>query len=484
MSLSVTTAFAMVYEPNTDIPTEEITSDSRPVTLAARANAEGQWQHNSTGWWWEYPDGTYPTNKWEQINNYWYYFNQDGYMWLGWLNLNSEWYYLNPGEISAIPQGAMATGWQSIYSDNYEKDFDYFFGPSGDMTYSPSEMFITYGHVFDDIDTVARAQEESDYLKSKDIDGAVRLNMPASDVLNGYSYASPKKTYLNSGLFICNGHGGPGCAIFDNTTALAGELSGTDGNGYVCTKVKGHTMNNCKIALYFGCETGIVGSSANNNPGKGDLLVTTQNEGALAAFGFNKSVLHASDNKFAPALVKELAEGKSLTDAAKAAKSVVPLFDACRDYRIVGGDTKFIISASTYSENESYNIPQGETYEFYSEQDGYKEYVQVIDGIMTSDYYTVDPSGNIVDLRDEITVSDIEIPTATGSNARRNVQAMPFTGKSENVIDVFERINGEIRLVRITQTVVPHDGYNTLDIQVEDLETGESIPYEDILANY
>lgn len=65
-------------------------------------------------------------------------------------------------------------------------------------------------------------------------------------------------------------------------------------------------MNNCKIALYFGCETGIVGSSANNDPRKGDLLVTTQNEGALAAFGFNKSVLHASDNKFAPALVKEL----------------------------------------------------------------------------------------------------------------------------------------------------------------------------------
>lgn len=103
---------------------------------------------------------------------------------------------------------------------------------------------------------------------------------------------------------------------------------------------------------------------------------------------------------------------------------------------------------------------------------------------MTSDYYTADPSGNIVDLRDEITVSDLEIPTATGSNARRNVQAMPFTGKSENVIDVFERINGEIRLVRITQTVVPHDGYNTLDIQVEDLKTGESIPYENILANY
>ena len=71
------------------------------------------------------------------------------------------------------------------------------------------------------------------------------------------------------------------------------------------------------------------------------------------------------------------------------------------------------ISASTCPVNESYKLPQGETYEFYSEQDGYKEYVQVIDGIMASDYYTVDPSGNIVDLRDEFTVSDLEIPAAT-----------------------------------------------------------------------
>lgn len=76
------------------------------------------------------------------------------------------------------------------------------------------------------------------------------------------------------------------------------------------------------------------------------------------------------------------------------------------------------------------------------------------------------------------------MPTATGANARHNVQSMPFTGKSENVIEVFERINGDIRLVRITQTVVPLDGYNTLNSQVEDLETGESILYEDILANH
>ena len=93
---------------------------------------------DSIGWWWEYPDGSYATNTWLQINNYWYYFNNDGYMLVGWRYINNEWYYLNPGSINGIPFGAMATGWQSIYSENYEKNFDYYFGPDGDMKDSPS----------------------------------------------------------------------------------------------------------------------------------------------------------------------------------------------------------------------------------------------------------------------------------------------------------------------------------------------------------
>lgn len=48
----------------------------------------GEWKSNNVGlWWWEYSDGTYAANCWENINNKWYYFDGTGYMatnkWIG-----------------------------------------------------------------------------------------------------------------------------------------------------------------------------------------------------------------------------------------------------------------------------------------------------------------------------------------------------------------------------------------------------------------
>lgn len=260
VSINATTSYATVYQPNTDIPVEEITTPSSPTITTRAANPEGSWKKDSIGWWWEYPDGSYATNTWLQINNYWYYFNNDGYMLVGWRYINNEWYYLNPGSINGIPFGAMATGWQSIYSENYEKNFDYYFGPDGDMKDSPSEQFVSFGHLFNDINTITRAEEETQILKNYGFEGTVRINQKASEVLNGYDVIPDHKTFLNSGLFICNGHGGPGTAIFSDNTALTGNLSGTDPNGYKCVRISGNDMNNCKIALFFGCETAVVGN--------------------------------------------------------------------------------------------------------------------------------------------------------------------------------------------------------------------------------
>ena len=45
------------------------------------------WQSNSTGWWYQNADGSYPANEWQQIDGSWYYFNESGYMvasiWIG-----------------------------------------------------------------------------------------------------------------------------------------------------------------------------------------------------------------------------------------------------------------------------------------------------------------------------------------------------------------------------------------------------------------
>ncbi len=40
----------------------------------------GQWQSNSTGWWWQEDDGTWPANGWKEINGKYYYFDSNGYL--------------------------------------------------------------------------------------------------------------------------------------------------------------------------------------------------------------------------------------------------------------------------------------------------------------------------------------------------------------------------------------------------------------------
>lgn len=66
------------------------------------------WMRNDVGWWYQYPDGTYPTNGWLQINSIWYCFDASGYMRTGWIQAsNGAWYYCDPREGSN--QGAMLT---------------------------------------------------------------------------------------------------------------------------------------------------------------------------------------------------------------------------------------------------------------------------------------------------------------------------------------------------------------------------------------
>ena len=70
------------------------------------------WKQTSTGWWYQYEDGTYPKSEWKEINGIWYHFNEKGYMETGWIKLNDTWYYLKSS-------GAMVTGWLQIDSDWY-----------------------------------------------------------------------------------------------------------------------------------------------------------------------------------------------------------------------------------------------------------------------------------------------------------------------------------------------------------------------------
>ena len=81
--------------------------------------AEG-WKQNSTGWWYEYNDGSYVVSDWKQVDGQWYYFDEDGFVQTGWKYVGDKWYYLNS-------DGQMLTGWQHI------NDRWYYLNDNGDM---------------------------------------------------------------------------------------------------------------------------------------------------------------------------------------------------------------------------------------------------------------------------------------------------------------------------------------------------------------
>lgn len=78
---------------------------STPATLQD-VNAAA-WKKNSTGWWWQEDNGSYPQNAFKQVNGQTYYFDGRGYMVTGWKKVNNNWFYFNPN-------GAMATGWKQV----------------------------------------------------------------------------------------------------------------------------------------------------------------------------------------------------------------------------------------------------------------------------------------------------------------------------------------------------------------------------------
>ena len=97
-------------------PNPEETPDSEEVV-----KPQGTWQKDSTGWWYQRADGSYPANAWEKIDGKWYAFDARGYMREGWFKDGATWYYLNYGS------GAMATGWVKDGSTWY------YMKPSGAM---------------------------------------------------------------------------------------------------------------------------------------------------------------------------------------------------------------------------------------------------------------------------------------------------------------------------------------------------------------
>lgn len=75
------------------------------------------WKQNSTGWWYQYSDGSYPASAWRKIGNNWYYFDNNGY----WVNNNAY----EKGTLKGIDvshwQGNI--NWREVKNDGIEFAF-------------------------------------------------------------------------------------------------------------------------------------------------------------------------------------------------------------------------------------------------------------------------------------------------------------------------------------------------------------------------
>ena len=91
------------------------------------AEKTGAWKKNEKGWWFEYSDGTYPTNEWKKINDRWYWFDEKGYAVTGWKKISDKWYYFNKAGQGV--ECSMRTGW---FQDP-ANDLWYYLGDGGEM---------------------------------------------------------------------------------------------------------------------------------------------------------------------------------------------------------------------------------------------------------------------------------------------------------------------------------------------------------------
>ena len=108
-----------------------ITATFRGISVECKIDVvSGKWIKDSTGWWYQNADHSYPYNCWKKINGNWYYFNNSGYLVTGWLWNSGHWYYLDSTTGIMLENewmnnyyfqsnGAMATGWVFLDSNYY-----------------------------------------------------------------------------------------------------------------------------------------------------------------------------------------------------------------------------------------------------------------------------------------------------------------------------------------------------------------------------
>ena len=101
----------------------------------------GEWEHDGKGWWYQYPNGTYPADEWSYIDGKWYFFDKEGYMVTGWIWYDVNWFYCKPS-------GEMVTGWNKIKW--HGKEHWFWFDNAGAMARNRFACIDGKWYAFDD----------------------------------------------------------------------------------------------------------------------------------------------------------------------------------------------------------------------------------------------------------------------------------------------------------------------------------------------
>ena len=99
--------------------------------MSPNFDSAGTWIQDSTGWWYQNKDGSYPAACWQLLTyngtSEWYHFDEKGYMQTGWFtDTDGNRYYLHA--VSDGTRGRMYTGWNLI------DGVWYYFNPTSDGT--------------------------------------------------------------------------------------------------------------------------------------------------------------------------------------------------------------------------------------------------------------------------------------------------------------------------------------------------------------
>lgn len=93
-SFAVLTCTTMCIQTTMAILAKKIPESDTSQQISVQALTTGQWKKDSTGWWYQNADGSYPKKQWQMINEQWYHLDSNDYIPTGWKKISDSWYYL------------------------------------------------------------------------------------------------------------------------------------------------------------------------------------------------------------------------------------------------------------------------------------------------------------------------------------------------------------------------------------------------------